>query len=202
MQIPETLVQVKSQTRSKNRKQQIVELAAELLQTHGFESFSYQDLSARLGITKASIHHHFPKKADLGVALCEWIQQWHENQFSVLRNLKGTAWDKLEAYQKGCLAYAEGENKICPLSSLQVDIASLSEEMRVAIKRLDEHELDAIAEILQQGKDAGDMHFAGEVRGVAVLFVLACKGALQYTRVHGREIFEDTMREFKRLLIA
>mgnify|MGYP000049339525 CR=1 FL=1 len=200
MQTAETNVQEKPQTRSRNRKQQIVELAAELLQTHGFESFSYQDLSTRLGITKASIHHHFPKKADLGVALCEWIQQWHENQFRALRNLNGTAWDKLEVYQKASLAYAEGENKICPLSSLQVDIASLPEEMRIALKRLDEHELDSIAEILQRGKDAGEMHFAGEVRSVSVLFVLACKGALQYTRVHGREIFEDTMSEFKRLL--
>ncbi|MCG8611460.1 MAG: TetR/AcrR family transcriptional regulator, partial [Pseudomonadales bacterium] len=50
----------------KNRKQQIVELGLSLLQTRGFESFSYQDLARELGITKASIHHHFPKKADLG----------------------------------------------------------------------------------------------------------------------------------------
>ena len=42
-----------------DRKEQIVDMASELLQTRSFNSFSYQDLSERLGITKASIHHHF-----------------------------------------------------------------------------------------------------------------------------------------------
>lgn len=188
------------QTRSHNRKQEIVEVAAELLQTQGFDSFSYRDLSERLGITKASIHHHFPKKEDLGVALCEWIQHWHEHSFSLNRGAGGSAWDKLSRYLKGSLAYAEGENKICPLSSLQLDIASLPESMRKALKSLDEHELDFIAEILQEGRDSGEMHFPGDVRSQAVLFVLACKGALQYTRVHGPKLFESTMTQFQHLL--
>lgn len=188
------------QTRSPNRKQEIVEVAAELLQTQGFESFSYRDLSVRLGITKASIHHHFPKKEDLGVALCDWIQHWHEQSFALNRSAHGSAWDKLSRYLKASLAYAESENKICPLSSLQADITSLPESMRAAIKRLDEHELDFIAEILQQGRDSGEMSFPGDARSQAMLFVLACKGALQYTRVHGPGFFEQTMGQFQQLL--
>ena len=43
------------------RKDQILEVATELVQTRGYSAFSYQDLSDRLGITKASLHHHFPR---------------------------------------------------------------------------------------------------------------------------------------------
>ena len=53
------------------RKDQILEVATELVQTRGYNAFSYQDLSDRLGITKASIHHHFPSKEDLGIAVAE-----------------------------------------------------------------------------------------------------------------------------------
>ena len=54
-----------------DRKAQILRVASELLLTRSFTSFSYQDLSDRLGIRKASIHHHFPTKDDLLVALTE-----------------------------------------------------------------------------------------------------------------------------------
>ncbi|GAB3094523.1 TetR/AcrR family transcriptional regulator [Aestuariicella hydrocarbonica] len=190
------------QTRPKNRKQQILDLALELLQTHGFESFSYQDLSSKLGITKASIHHHFPKKADLGVALCEVIQDWHEREFTRARNLSGSAMDKLDAYVKGTLRYACGDKKICPLSSLQADIASLPEAMRPALKRMDDHELNFIAELLEQGRDNGELQFVGAARSQAILFVLTCKGALQYSRVHGSEVFDAAITQMKTVLLG
>lgn len=39
--------------------------------TRGFDAFSYQDLAEAVGIRKASVHHHFPTKAALSVALIE-----------------------------------------------------------------------------------------------------------------------------------
>ncbi len=54
-----------------DRKEQILEVATELVQTRSYSAFSYQDLSDRLGITKASIHYHFRTKEDLGTAVAE-----------------------------------------------------------------------------------------------------------------------------------
>ena len=42
-----------------DRKEQILDVTAELLLARSFNSFSYKDLSDRLGISKATIHHHF-----------------------------------------------------------------------------------------------------------------------------------------------
>ncbi|CAH0992405.1 HTH-type transcriptional repressor NemR [Sinobacterium norvegicum] len=188
------------QTRPHNRKQQIVELGIDLLQTHGFENFSYQDLSRQLGITKASIHHHFPKKSDLGVALCEAIQQWHEHQYRQVRSMQGGALDKLRHYLARLQQYVADEGKICPLSSLQSDITVLPDEMVTAIKRLDHHETAFIAEILQQGRDNGDFGFQGSVMSQAMIVVLSCKGALQYARIHGDNIFTDTVKQLETML--
>lgn len=38
----------------------LLQEAETLLRTHGYAAFSYADLSERIGIRKASIHHHFP----------------------------------------------------------------------------------------------------------------------------------------------
>ena len=46
--------------------------AAELLlRTKGYSAFSYADLAQEIGIKKASIHHHFPTKEGLGIAVIE-----------------------------------------------------------------------------------------------------------------------------------
>lgn len=188
------------QTRLKNRKEQIVELALELIQSHGFENFSYQDLAKQLGITKASIHHHFPKKADLGIAICNAIQAWHQREFGKIQFSDCTAMEKLERYTNGVLRYACGKNKVCPLSSLQADITSLPAAMAPELKKLDEYELTFIAEILKQGRESGEFTFTGSTESQAVIVVLAYKGALQYSRVHGAQIFEQTMNQMIALL--
>ena len=39
-----------------------------LVQSRGFNGFSYADVSAELGITKAALHYHFAGKAEMGQA--------------------------------------------------------------------------------------------------------------------------------------
>lgn len=188
------------QTRLKNRKEQIVSVALDLLQTHGFENFSYLDIANQLKITKASIHHHFPKKEILGVALCQAIHAWHKKEFAKILSEKNSAKEKLDNYINGMLRFSCGKNKICPLSSLQVDVASLPIAMQQELKALDEQELSFIEQILVQGKQEKSFSFAGEERSQAVLTVLACKGALQYSRVHGHKIFDQTLQQIYVLL--
>ncbi len=47
----------------------ILDVAERLVQTRGFNGFSYADIAAELHITKASLHYHFASKAELGEAL-------------------------------------------------------------------------------------------------------------------------------------
>ena len=47
----------------------ILDVAEGLVQVRGFNAFSYADIAKALGIQKASLHHHYATKAELGVAL-------------------------------------------------------------------------------------------------------------------------------------
>ena len=51
--------------------QRILDTAERLVQTRGFNGFSYADIATTLGVTKASLHYHFPAKAELGHRLIE-----------------------------------------------------------------------------------------------------------------------------------
>lgn len=49
----------------------LIDLGESAIRTRGFGGFSYADLATEAGIRKASIHHHFPAKADLGLEVLE-----------------------------------------------------------------------------------------------------------------------------------
>jgi AcrR family transcriptional regulator len=56
----------------------VVRVAERLVQTRGINGFSYADVAGELGVTKASLHYHFPGKAELGVALINRDEAWLE----------------------------------------------------------------------------------------------------------------------------
>ena len=47
----------------------ILDSAESLVQIRGFNGFSYADVAGELSLTTASLHYHFPGKAELGRAL-------------------------------------------------------------------------------------------------------------------------------------
>src|SRR5205807_8993019 len=78
--------------------QRILDIAERLVQVRGFNSFSYADVANELGITKASLHYHFPGKAELGQAL---IARYRERFTAALEQIDSEALPgsaKLEAY--------------------------------------------------------------------------------------------------------
>src|ERR1700728_4433475 len=76
----------------------ILDVAEHLAQTRGFNGFSYADIAVQLRVTKASLHYHFPSKAELGRAL---VERYHENFVAALAAIDRTvtsAPDKLKRY--------------------------------------------------------------------------------------------------------
>ena len=50
-------------------RQLILDKSEVLVRTRGYTAFSYADLAADLGVTKASVHYHFATKEELVLAI-------------------------------------------------------------------------------------------------------------------------------------
>ena len=57
--------------RATDTAQAILDAGERLVQTLGYNGFSYADIAAELGVTKASLHYHYASKAELGRVLIE-----------------------------------------------------------------------------------------------------------------------------------
>ena len=54
-----------------SKKEEILDVAESMIRTSGYNGFSTRDIAISVGIKAASVHYHFPKKSDIGVAVTE-----------------------------------------------------------------------------------------------------------------------------------
>lgn len=178
-----------------NRKTQIIDLALKLIRAKGYVAISYDDLSKQLGVTKASIHYHFEKKEDLGVAVSERVLQNLQNYSSFITNSKLTVEEKIKHFIERQIELSDGG--ICPISSLQSDYESLPEKIRQKVREISQLEITIMKSILKETLKDRE---AEEIESIAFAIVSCMKGAIQYERVLGKEIMPRAMKETNRLL--
>ena len=180
-----------------NRKTEILKLTAEMLKVKGFDSFSYNDLSQELGITKASIHHHFKRKEDLGLALLVYLKERTLKGTEHLHDTNISPWEKLETFFDMNAQIIENGTKNCPVNSLQANVSIITAEMAVVLKEIGELEISLMKSILEDGRQEGQLFFKGKARDHATLIMSTLRGAMQQSRIHGHEIFHQTIEQMK-----
>jgi len=185
-----------------NTKQQIVELSSGMLRERGFHGFSYLDISRELGITKASVHHHFPKKEDLGLALCHWTHDWLLQGLEHFDTKGTSSWNKLERYVSAAKKHSLTDNKMCPISAFYSDLSKLPDSIKVSLKSLDDVEMNWVTQVMDDGISSEEFVEQEDTKALAALFIFSCKGALYYARLHGEGMFDHTMKQFEYLVRA
>src|SRR5579875_272871 len=72
---------------------QILDVAERLVQTRGFNDFSYADIADELSVTTAALHYHFRSKSTLGDAV---IERYSGRFFAELERIASDSTDPLE----------------------------------------------------------------------------------------------------------
>jgi TetR/AcrR family transcriptional repressor of nem operon len=183
-----------------DRKPEIIQIAIDLVMKSGFDSFSYSDLANQLGIRKASIHHHFPKKEALGLAILDHIQEATAHHFDHISNQNIPATRKLDlAFNQG-RDLCESGSMICPVSSFQAEFNVIPPAMQAKLREIEDLELAFFTKVLDQGRRENDFVFQGPPRDEAIFVASALKGALQYARTRDKSIFTKAVNQLKRSL--
>jgi len=179
-----------------DRKTEILELTAELLKQKSFSAFSYQDLADALGIRKASVHHHFATKADLGLALLEFYGANSRRLMEGLRETAPDPGDALRQFIGGAEAVMlDGAYRVCPHGAFDEDAAVLPESIQEGLAKLRNELWNALTELLEDARQAGGANFGGEASAQALLVMAALEGARAAARCGDREPFKAVVRQ-------
>ncbi len=133
-------------------KTALLNAAERASRTHGYDGFSYADLAREVGIRKASIHHHFPGKADLALALINRYRGNFEQalvDISAKQNLGGA---KLQAYLDAYRAGMSGGKTMCLAVAFSIGRESLPEAVVKELHTFHQSGIAWLSELFELGK--------------------------------------------------
>src|SRR5882757_5160127 len=112
---------------STNAREAILEAAKRTAQAHGYSGLNFRELAAEVGIKAASIHYHFPSKADLGAAVAK--RYWEDTTAALESMLAGTSdpFRCLHQYPDIFRKSLESDNRMCLCSFMAAEYDDLPE---------------------------------------------------------------------------
>lgn len=164
--------------------------AAQLIMRGGYSGFSYADLAERFGIRKASIHHHFPSKVDLVVAVVEQARALIRAEIAVLEQASPVAMDKLLAYTgywERCIK--DQTAPFCLAGVLAAELPSLPAEIAASVRGHFADLAQWLERVLSLGAEQGSMRLDRPAAAEAESFMAAVYGAMLAARA-----FDDPAR--------
>jgi TetR/AcrR family transcriptional repressor of nem operon len=162
----------------------ILDSAERLVQSRGFNGFSYADVAVELGVTKASLHYHFPSKAELGEALIDRYADRFAHALAQIDAGGGDAPARLAAYTR---IYADvlRDKRMCLCGMLAADYDTLPEAMRDAVLRFFDDNEAWLTGVFEQGRAEGSLRLDGSPDDAARALVGGLEGALLIARPYG-----------------
>ncbi|HSY07818.1 MAG TPA: TetR/AcrR family transcriptional regulator [Steroidobacteraceae bacterium] len=159
----------------------VLDVAEHLMQTRGFNGFSYADISGELGISKATLHHHFATKAKLGHALIERYSDNFRAALAAIDTSNFGAPQRLERYVQLYRDVLSGK-RLCLCGMLAAEYGTLPEPMQESVRHFFDANETWIAGVIAQGRRAGVFQLRGSAADVARMLLGALEGAMLVAR--------------------
>ena len=173
----------------------ILDAAQRLIQSRGFNGFSYADIADELGIRKASLHYHFETKEQLGRALLARYHQRFRGALGAIEQSEKSARARLRRYAKLYLGVLRDEERMCLCGMLAAEYHTLSRPLRAEVTRFFTDNEAWLGRVLEAGRRSGELSFKGSPASQADVLLSALEGALLVARsVGGPAKFEETAR--------
>lgn len=166
--------------------QKLIGEASQLIVNAGYNGFSYADLAERLGIRKPSIHHHFPSKVDLVVAVVERQRAAIRTQIEALESGTPDAMGQLLAYVdywKRCIE--DQSAPFCLAGVLAVELPGLPPQVAAAVQGHFNDLGTWLARVMALGVEQGAIQLELEPKTSSQFFQTAVYGAMVMARAYG-----------------
>ncbi|MEG2803175.1 TetR/AcrR family transcriptional regulator [Stenotrophomonas sp.] len=162
---------------------EIVGHARTLLETGGYNGFSYADIATRVAISKASIHHHFPSKAELVQVVVARYRAEAREGLALLDRQLADPLRELNAYVdywSSCIR--GGTSSFCICAMLAAELPLLPEEVAEEVRGHFEDLTAWLTVVLAQGAGSGQFQLQGPAADEARAFMASVHGAMLAAR--------------------
>jgi AcrR family transcriptional regulator len=173
-------------------RDQVKQVAKNLYVLRGFSGFSFGDIAAAVGTTRANIHHHYGSKGKLvGELIADFVNDaesriashWTDDDVRLTERLRLQLADLRAFYTK--YNPSPGDRNVwSPLSRIRLDLLVLGDIASKALERSDQIYDAALKEAVKRAIAAGELTPETPVADVARLLrvtILSCAPMTQDT---------------------
>lgn len=163
--------------------EKILDVAQSLIVTGGYNGFSYSDISAAIGIRKASIHHHFPTKAELVAALVDRYRQQAEAGLKSIGEQFPNPAERLQfylTYWQACIRDASPSFCVCAMLAGEMQL--LPEAVASGVRAHFRGLATWLTGVLQAGAEQGLFRLDKQPEAEAQMLMASVHGAMLSAR--------------------
>ncbi|PDS74652.1 TetR/AcrR family transcriptional regulator [Rhizobium sp. L43] len=164
----------------------ILDIAQSLIVAGGYNGFSYADISLAIGIRKASIHHHFPTKAELVSVLVDRYRKQAEAGLQSLREQAASPADQLQFYVNywhTCIR--DASQPFCLCAMLASEMQMLPEEVASRVRAHFQSLAAWLTSVLQAGVEQELFYLDTRPEQQAQMLMASVHGAMLSARALG-----------------
>lgn len=165
-----------------------------MVMARGFNAVSYGDLAKALGIRKASIHYHFPTKADLGVIVIKRYREQFESQWKQAQ--PGDPQSYIRAYESFIAPIKPVRSMdgiSCLFGVLGAESQTLCPNIQDVVSNFFIEQSKWLAKVFEGGRKDGVFHFSGPAADFAKLYSSALQGAMLIKKSTGSPEYFDAV---------
>lgn len=162
---------------------QILASARSFIISGGYSGFSYADISAVVGIRKASIHHHFPSKVDLVRTLVTRYREDAETGLAQVADAVPNASELLQVYAGNWARCIEDASiPFCVCALLASELPALPPEVASEVTAYFRFLSSWLTAVMERGAEQGTLAIEASAEVEAEMFMATVHGAMLSAR--------------------
>jgi len=180
--------------------EKVLDVAQEMVQTRGYNGFSFRDIAEAVGIKSASVHYYYPSKADLGVALVVRYHEAFAGELAAIRDRCPSATKRLKAFID-LFRRTLTDNRLCLCGMLGAEKGGLPDSVNAEVRVFFAHCADWLVAVLKEGRAGGEIEFRGTPQVMADQLIALLEGAMVMARsLDDFDRFDRATAAFLRIL--
>ena len=188
-------------------KQKIIEIGAQIIHQKGFHHTGIQEILKTAGIPKGSFYFYFDSKEDFGLQVVDYFnQRYLELVTPIASDQTLSPLARLEKIFDWFIArFIEMDYTCgCPIGNLSQEMGDLSPAFRSKLNESLELMVKVIVDLLEEGRDAGEVPVHLDLEETANFIVSGWHGALIRMKIvrsteplenHKRFIFQTLLKQ-------
>lgn len=161
----------------------ILDTAQAMVQSRGYNGFSYRDVAERVGIQAATVHYYFATKGDLAAALVARYRKQMAQRRDALAKAPKRPLHKLKLYSSLFRDLLLDNEQLCLGAMLAAEAGSLPKKVVQETMGFFEDNVLWLSEVIENGRRSADFVFVGSSVGQARVFLATLEGAMLIARV-------------------